>query len=72
MKSFPIEVYFYHTLGTQDTRERQAKQIGVEHHHTQDEEKQNKKHTTIAVGHHHTQDEETHHNSCLTPPYTRR
>jgi uncharacterized integral membrane protein len=32
--------------------------ICVEHHHTQDEDKQNIKHNTICVEHHHTQDEE--------------
>jgi hypothetical protein len=30
----------------------------VGHHHTQEEGKQNKSHTTIAVGHHHAQDED--------------
>ena len=46
-------------------------------HKTQDEDKQNKKHTTICVGHRHTQDtrrrqtkQKTQHNMCWTPPYT--
>jgi hypothetical protein len=50
--------------------------IALGHYHTQEEDKQSKTHNTVAVGHHHTQDEgkqnKTHHNSCWTPPYTRR
>jgi hypothetical protein len=43
-------------------------------HHTQDEDKQNKKHHTICVGHHHTQDEDKqnkkHHTICVGHHHT--